>query len=100
MASPRRLIGSLTFGWRFGCAGEKARKEKKGYGGKETFAHVPPASADELLKLSKKMNDILQDSKIFPDPASRDWCAPAHARACVSVACIRSRASVRACSCA
>ena len=30
-----------------------------------------PATREELVALSKKMNDRLQDPEIFPDPAAR-----------------------------
>ena len=31
------------------------------------------ATDEELVELSKKMNDRLQDATLFPDPAARDW---------------------------
>ena len=55
--------------------GAAARAEGAAYGGREVFGDVPAASDEELVALSKLMNERLQDPAVFPDPAARDWCA-------------------------
>ena len=55
--------------------GAAAREEKKGYGGRESYAHNPPATAEQLLAMSKLMNECLCNPALFPDPATRDWYA-------------------------
>ena len=58
--------------------GAAARAEAAAYGGREVFGDVPPASAEELVALSKLMNERLQDETLFPDPNTREWCARLH----------------------
>ena len=56
------------------AAAAAARKADASYGGREVF-DVDAATADELHYLSSRMNAVLQDPAVFPDPATRDWCA-------------------------
>ena len=56
--------------------GAAARAAAAAYGGREVFGDVPAASDAELAELSKLMNARLQDTALFPDPETREWCAP------------------------
>ena len=56
-----------------GAAVRKSNSQLVGKALNEEFSGIEPASEEELTKLSKKMNDKLQDPALFPDPNARDW---------------------------
>ena len=55
--------------------GAAARAEGAAYGGRDVFGDVTPATSEELLALSVKINACLHDPVLYPDPATRDWYA-------------------------